>query len=71
MLLCAVISLYALLLYRLGMFAPLKAYYDALSFDEQVLQIAEDVEWEERMQIARQRKPVHFQMPRIHFRAKG
>lgn len=57
------LALGILLAHRLGAFAPWEAHRAALAFDDRVLALAEDVEWEERMQRAhrryhRRRRPV-------------
>lgn len=61
-------ALYMLLLYRLDLFRPVKDYREALMFETQVLQLAEDVEWEEQMRRARQKHHQEHPYPMLSFR---
>ena len=70
MMLLLALSLLTVLMYRLGWFRPLQEHREALTFESQVLMIAEDVEWEERMARARQKRPDLHNRPRLHFRPK-
>lgn len=43
------LALGILLAHRLGAFQPMEEYHAQIDFTSQVYQLAEDVEWEERM----------------------
>jgi hypothetical protein len=61
-------ALYMVLLHRLDLFSPVKDYREALKFESQVLQLAEDVEWEEQMRQARKKHSQEHPYPMLSFR---
>ena len=68
MLLASVLGLFALLLYRLGWFAPLTRHRTLQRFEAEVGGLIDEVTWEDRMARFRQTHPRHAPRPRLSFR---
>ena len=68
MLTLVAIALFAVLLYRLGWFQPYEAFKTQLMFRNEVLAIAEEADWEERMARERQARWEAKPYPRLRMR---
>ena len=60
--------LLVILMDRLGYFQPIRKHVLANNFESIILQLAEDIEWEERMSRAAEKLPEIHKMPLIHFK---
>ena len=63
-----VTALLLVLLHRLGVFRPLLEHRTREAFDEAVLRLGEDLEWEERMARMDRHLPATHKRPSLQFK---
>ena len=66
-----VAALLLVLLHRLGVFQPLLERRAQDAFDENVLRLGEDLEWDERMTRMDRRLPATHKQPSLQFKTGG
>ena len=62
------LGLYAVLLYRIGIFDSIEKQRERLAFETQLLAMGEEAQWEDEMKQARQRRPEIHNLPKLCFR---